>query len=44
MIINNVCIFGGSGFIGRHLANLLTDQEIQLRVPPAIMSGPRKSW
>lgn len=33
MIINNVCIFGGSGFIGRHLANLLTDQEIQLRVP-----------
>ena len=33
MIINSVCIFGGSGFIGRHLANLLTNQEIQLRVP-----------
>jgi NADH dehydrogenase len=33
MIINSVCIFGGSGFVGRHLANLLTDQEIQVRVP-----------
>ena len=33
MIINNVCMFGGSGFVGRHLANLLTGQEIQLRVP-----------
>ena len=33
MIINNVCIFGGSGFVGAHLANLLTDQEIYLRVP-----------
>jgi uncharacterized protein YbjT (DUF2867 family) len=33
MIINSVCIFGGSGFVGRHLANVLTDKEIQLRVP-----------
>jgi uncharacterized protein YbjT (DUF2867 family) len=33
MIINNICIFGGSGFVGRHLANILTDQQIQLRVP-----------
>jgi uncharacterized protein YbjT (DUF2867 family) len=31
--IDNVCIFGGSGFVGRHLANRLTDLEIQLRVP-----------
>jgi NADH dehydrogenase len=31
--IDNVCIFGGSGFVGRHLANLLTDQEIYLRIP-----------
>lgn len=33
MKIDSVCIFGGSGFIGRHLTNLLTDQEIQSRVP-----------
>ena len=33
MIIDSVCIFGGSGFVGRHLANVLTDKEIQLRVP-----------
>jgi uncharacterized protein YbjT (DUF2867 family) len=33
MIINSVCIFGGSGFVGRHLVNVLTDKEIQLRVP-----------
>jgi uncharacterized protein YbjT (DUF2867 family) len=28
-----VCIFGGSGFVGRHLANIMTDQEIYLRIP-----------
>lgn len=33
MSIDNVCIFGGSGFVGRHLANILTDQEIYLRIP-----------
>ena len=33
MKIENVCIFGGSGFVGRHLANILTDQEIYLRIP-----------
>ncbi len=33
MTIENVCIFGGSGFVGRHLANILTDQEIYLRIP-----------
>jgi uncharacterized protein YbjT (DUF2867 family) len=33
MRIRNVCIFGGSGFVGRHLANLLTSREIYLRVP-----------
>ena len=33
MTIDNVCIFGGSGFVGRHLANLLTAQEIYLRIP-----------
>jgi NADH dehydrogenase len=33
MRISNVCIFGGSGFVGRHLANLLTSREIYLRIP-----------
>src|SRR5687768_15470960 len=33
MKIDNVCVFGGSGFVGGHLLNLLTDQEIYLRVP-----------
>lgn len=33
MKIDNVCIFGGSGFVGRHLANLLTAREIYLRIP-----------
>src|SRR4051812_30870688 len=33
MKIKNVCIFGGSGFVGRHLANLLTTQEIYMRIP-----------
>ncbi len=33
MKVNNVCIIGGSGFVGRHIANLLTTQEINLRIP-----------
>lgn len=33
MKIDNVCVFGGSGFVGGHLLNLLTNQEIFLRVP-----------
>jgi NADH dehydrogenase len=33
MRIRNVCIFGGSGFVGRHLANLLTSRKIRLRIP-----------
>jgi NADH dehydrogenase len=33
MKIDKVCIFGGSGFVGRHLANLLTSREIFLRIP-----------
>ena len=33
MNIKNICIFGGSGFVGRHLANLLTTQEIYMRIP-----------
>src|SRR3954447_13701375 len=33
MAVENVCIFGGTGFVGRHLANLLTAQEIGLRIP-----------
>lgn len=33
MKINNVCIIGGSGFVGGHIAHLLTAQEINLRVP-----------
>ncbi len=33
MAVKSVCIFGGTGFVGRHLANLLTAREIALRIP-----------
>lgn len=33
MQVENVCIFGGSGFVGGHLANFLTAQDIRLRIP-----------
>lgn len=33
MKINNVCIIGGSGFVGGHIAHLLTAQEISVRIP-----------
>ena len=33
MKINNVCIIGGSGFVGKHIANVLTTREINLRIP-----------
>lgn len=33
MRINNVCIIGGSGFVGRHIAHWLTAEEISVRVP-----------
>ena len=33
MKISKVCILGGSGFVGRHIANLLAQQNIYLRVP-----------
>lgn len=33
MKVNNVCIIGGSGFVGEHIAHLLAAQEINLRVP-----------
>ncbi|HEX8874859.1 MAG TPA: complex I NDUFA9 subunit family protein, partial [Nitrosospira sp.] len=33
MEIGNVCIFGGTGFVGGHLANFLTARDINLRIP-----------
>lgn len=33
MQINNVCVIGGSGFVGRHIVHLLAAQERQVRVP-----------
>jgi uncharacterized protein YbjT (DUF2867 family) len=33
MIINTVCLIGGSGFVGRHIAHLLCEQGIRVRVP-----------
>lgn len=33
MKINSVCIIGGTGFVGKHIANLLTAQEIRVRIP-----------
>jgi NADH dehydrogenase len=33
MKINNICIVGGSGFVGQHIAHLLAAQGINLRIP-----------
>jgi uncharacterized protein YbjT (DUF2867 family) len=33
MNIKNVCILGGTGFVGRHIAHLLTEQGICVHVP-----------
>lgn len=33
MEINNVCVIGGSGFVGRHIAHLLSAQKYLVRVP-----------
>lgn len=33
MKISKVCILGGSGFVGRHIANLLAEQSIYIRIP-----------
>ena len=33
MAVNSVCVFGGTGFVGGHLANFLTAEEIRLRIP-----------
>jgi uncharacterized protein YbjT (DUF2867 family) len=33
MQVENVCIFGGSGFVGGHLANFLTALDIRLSIP-----------
>jgi uncharacterized protein YbjT (DUF2867 family) len=33
MIVNTVCLIGGSGFVGRHIAHLLCEQGIRVRVP-----------
>lgn len=33
MNINKICILGGSGFVGRHIAHILTSQGINLVIP-----------
>jgi nucleoside-diphosphate-sugar epimerase len=33
MQINNVCVIGGSGFVGRHIVHLLAAQGRRVRVP-----------
>lgn len=33
MIINDVCVLGGSGFVGRHVCNKLTDRGYRVTVP-----------
>ena len=33
MEINNVCVIGGSGFVGRHIVHLLAAQGCRVRVP-----------
>ena len=33
MKMNNVCVIGGSGFVGGHIAHLLAAQGINLRIP-----------
>ena len=32
MEIKNVCIIGGSGFVGQHIAHLLATREIKVRI------------
>jgi NADH dehydrogenase len=33
MEFNNICVIGGSGFVGRHIVHLLTARGAQVRVP-----------
>ncbi|HET9701000.1 MAG TPA: NAD-dependent epimerase/dehydratase family protein, partial [Burkholderiales bacterium] len=33
MEFNNVCVIGGSGFVGRHIVHLLTARGVRVRVP-----------
>jgi NADH dehydrogenase len=33
MEVKNVCVIGGSGFVGRHIVQLLSAQRYQVRVP-----------
>lgn len=33
MRLRKICILGGSGFVGRHIAHMLIEQDYQVRVP-----------
>jgi uncharacterized protein YbjT (DUF2867 family) len=33
MEFNNICVIGGSGFVGRHIVHLLTARGVSVRVP-----------
>ncbi|MGZ8230802.1 MAG: NAD-dependent epimerase/dehydratase family protein, partial [Burkholderiales bacterium] len=33
MIINDICVLGGSGFVGRHVCNALAARGLRVTVP-----------
>lgn len=43
MSIDTVCLIGGSGFVGRHIAHLLCEQGIAVRVPTRRRENAKQS-
>jgi NADH dehydrogenase len=41
MLVKNVCVLGGSGFVGRHIVHLLSERGCDVRVPTRSYEGAR---